>query len=88
MYGNIQNQIGDDKVALALLQEVAKDKRMDQMREDRESKSNSPATTKQVRFLRELGVEMLNPGLTKNHASTLINEAVTKSNGSYEVIGS
>jgi hypothetical protein len=88
MYEDIRNKIMDDKAALALLQEVAKDKRMDQMREERELKNNQPATARQIKFLKKLGIEMFDPGLTKKQASTLIDETMAKSNGSYEVIGS
>lgn len=79
MYRDIREQTGDERIALAVLQEVAKDRRMDQMREERELKNGDIATPKQIEFLRKLTPEMVNPGLTKKEASRLIDQARAKS---------
>ena len=77
LFKEILEKTSDDRVALTILQEVAKDRRMDQMREEREVRNNGPATRRQVGYLNVLGVEMT-PGLTKRQASRLIDEAVAK----------
>jgi hypothetical protein len=68
---------GDDRLALTVLQEVTKDRRMDEMREEREQRNGEPATPKQLQFLKKLGVEV-RPGITKREASMRIDEALMK----------
>ena len=81
IFGEIRKKAGDDKVALTVLQEACKDKRMDQMREEREIKNGEPATIKQIQLIKKLKPEMFQPGLTKREASNLIDELMGKSGG-------
>jgi hypothetical protein len=77
LYGEIRKKTGDDRVAQAILAEVAKDRRMQEMREEREARNGELATAKQLQYLENLGVKV-KPGLTKKEASALIDEAVEK----------
>ena len=69
----LKQRAGDDKTALALLQELSKDRRMDEIREEREAKNGEPATARQLKFLKSLGVKAPS-GITKKEASLLIDE--------------
>lgn len=81
----ITERVGDSAVAARVMQEVAKDRRMALIREERghENRSASrnnvdePATEKQFEYLRDLG---MNPpeGLSKDSASKLIDDALAK----------
>ena len=57
-----------------IVSEVAKDERMEQIKEDR---NGHPATAKQLPFLKGLGVE-IPAGLSKKEASVLIDEELGK----------
>ncbi|MGC9454936.1 MAG: hypothetical protein ACP5HU_08720 [Phycisphaerae bacterium] len=73
--------IGDDAVAVAIIQEVAKDRRMEYVRNDRQSAANGngsePATEKQREYLSDLGVKV-KPGLTKQEASAMLDKLLAK----------
>jgi hypothetical protein len=73
----IRKKTGDDKLAQMILAEIAKDRRMEEMREERELRNGEPATSKQLEYLKKLGVQTT-PGLTKKQASTLIDNALEK----------
>ena len=74
---NIRRRVGDDHLAIAVLQEVAKDSRMEQIRAERAGNNSEPATEGQIQFLKKLGVSI--PGhLSKQEASALIDEARAK----------
>ena len=83
LYNDIKARTGDERTAMAILQEVNKDIRMAQIRAERESgngKSNGddqPASPRQKNYLKRLGVE-IPAGLNKKRASELIDEAVAK----------
>ena len=68
---------GDDRLALLVMQEVTKDRRMQEMREEKELRNNEPATPKQLQFLKKLKVE-IPPGLSKKQASGFIDSALVK----------
>jgi len=70
LFEEIKNRSGSETVALALLQEVAKDKRTEGMRE---ANNSQPATTKQKRFMDDLGINYPKT-ITKKEASMLIDE--------------
>ena len=70
----------DEALAGRILSEVAKDVRMEQIREEREMKNGEAATTKQLQFLKRLGVD-IQPGITKAEASRLIDEQTGKADG-------
>ena len=72
----IKAKVSDEASAVRILGEVAKDVRMEQMREEREVMNGEPATIKQLQYLKSLGVQIA-PGLTKKQASRLIDNAST-----------
>ncbi|MFH1023483.1 MAG: hypothetical protein V1809_08835 [Planctomycetota bacterium] len=83
LFEQIRRMTTSDEIALAILQEMGKDARMSRMQTQRENRNgngdfssseNTPATPKQIGFMKKLGIEVRN-GLTKREASTLIDEA-------------
>ena len=58
LYKEIKSKTGDDRIAETILTEVAKDTRMDIMKEEREQRNGNgqPATEKQLAYLRNLGI--------------------------------
>ena len=73
---------GDDRLALLVMQEVTKDRRMEEMKGERASRNSEPATSKQLEFLKKLKIE-IPPGLSKKQASGFIDSALVK--GEYQV---
>jgi len=75
-FEQIQERISDPQVAMTILQEIAKDSRMDRIRSEREQAvpTNQPATQKQIEFMKDLDLE-IKPGLNTKDASALITEA-------------
>lgn len=71
------NGRGKQSIALAIMQELAKDRRMAEIAEAREKNNGSPATARQVAYARTLGIE-LPENATKEEATKLITSAVTK----------
>ena len=68
---------GKQSIALAIMQEVAKDRRMQEIAEARQNNNGSPATARQIAFARALEIE-LPENATKKEATKLITEAITK----------
>jgi hypothetical protein len=74
----IKQKTTDERTAVSLLQEVSKDRRSAEIREERETKNNGasdnePATEKQKQFMKKLGIKF--PAtVTKQEASTRIDE--------------
>jgi hypothetical protein len=74
----IKQKTTDERTAVSLLQEVSKDRRSAEIREERETKNNDtkdsqPATEKQKQFMKKLGIKF--PAtVTKQGASMLIDE--------------
>jgi hypothetical protein len=64
LFQELRQKTGDDAVALRLLQEVSKDRRMEEIREEREIKNSEPATARQLKFMKNLRIE-IPPGVTK-----------------------
>ncbi|MFH0796000.1 MAG: hypothetical protein V2A65_02970 [Candidatus Omnitrophota bacterium] len=62
-------------VAPALLQELSKDRRVEEMKADREKAKEEPATAKQIAYLRILGRDVGN-GTTKQQAARMIEKAL------------
>jgi hypothetical protein len=73
----IKSKISDDRTAVSLLQEISKDRRMDEIREERESRNREPATEKQKKFMESLGIKYPK-NVTKQEASVLIDEELGK----------
>ena len=74
---DIKARVSDERTAVVILQEVNKDVRMAQIREEREIAADEPATEKQKGFLKKLGVD-LPAKMTKREASALIDEHTGK----------
>jgi len=68
---------GKQSIALVIIQEVAKDRRMAEIAEARQDNNGSPATARQVAYARALGIE-LPENATKQEATKLITEATKK----------
>jgi hypothetical protein len=75
LFNELKERLGEEGVARAILSEVAKDRRMDEIRSEQEAKNGKPATAKQLAFLKHLGVSF-KKGITKREASRLIDEAM------------
>ncbi len=77
-----KQKVGDEAVALTLLQELSKDRRMEEMKQHLEAKNGEAATEKQKRFMKKLGINF--PAtLSKREASMLIDEELGR-NGNGE----
>ncbi len=76
LFEEIQQKISDPQVAVAILQQIGKDNRMQAIQSEmaNENSKSQPATAKQLGFLKDLGVEV-KPGLSSKEASALIKEA-------------
>ena len=81
LFDKIKARTGDERSALTILQEVNKDVRMAQIRAEREnghhSDENRGASSKQLAYLKRLGVE-IPANLTSKQASALIDNALGK----------
>ena len=69
----IRDRFGDDPEAMVVLQEIGKDIRASNIQQKKSYNSNSPATEKQVAYLKRLG-STIPEGLTKYQASMLIDQ--------------
>ena len=72
LLNEIKGRVEDEQTAARILTEVAKDVRMEQIREERGTKAE-PASVKQLQFMKKLGIEP-EPGVSKTEASRLIDE--------------
>jgi len=70
LYDAIQEKTPSDEVAIAILQEIGKDKRSKIIAEVR---GDGPATEKQKNYLKDLGVEF-DDSITKKDASDMIEQ--------------
>jgi len=77
LFQELKQKTSDERTALTLLQEVSKDKRMEQIRNEREANNNNPATEKQRQFMKRLGIDFPE-NTTKQEASALIDEELGK----------
>jgi len=77
LFEAIKAKISNEQIALAVLQEVAKDvrsdKRAEQTHEEQGTKNSQPATDKQKKFMKKLGIKFP-ANVTKQEASMLIDE--------------
>jgi hypothetical protein len=71
------NGRGKQAIALAIMQELAKDRRMAEIAEARQNNNGSPPTARQVAYAKALGIE-LPDNTTKEEATKLITEAIAK----------
>jgi hypothetical protein len=70
LYDAIQEKTPSNEVAIAILQEIGKDKRSKVIAEVR---GDEPATEKQKNYLKDLGVEF-DDSITKKDASDMIEQ--------------
>lgn len=70
LYDAIQEKTPSDEVAIAILQEIGKDKRSKIIAEVR---ADEPATEKQKSYLKDLGIEF-EDSITKKDASDMIEQ--------------
>jgi hypothetical protein len=79
LFDNIRAKVGDDQLALALVEQCGKDWRVEQMRgsprRERAANGEAPATPKQLAFLETLNVANVPRNLSKAEASRMIDEA-------------
>lgn len=75
-FKNIEEGIDKERVAIAVMQEMGKDKRMQLALQQREQgrQQQQRATPRQIAFLRTLGV-LVGYGITKQKAAELIDKA-------------
>jgi len=80
----IKQKTGDERTAISLLQELSRDRRSAEIREERESRnsddnnnSSIPATDKQKQFMKKLGIKFPE-AVTKQEASLMIDEELGK----------
>ncbi len=74
----IKTKVKDEQTAVIILTEISKDRRMEEMRQQKGgSKNNGPATEKQLGYLKKLGIDLSQqPNLTRAEASALIDKTV------------
>jgi carbamoylphosphate synthase large subunit len=73
LFDVIKQKVSDEQTASILLQEICKDKRSAEMRQERESKNDNAVTDRQKEFMKKLGIK-LPKNITKQEASALIDE--------------
>ena len=77
LLNEIKTRVEDEHTAVRILAEISKDRRMQEMHEQREQQNNKPASQKQLAYLSDLGVDVSeHPALTSKKASELIDEAL------------
>ena len=69
----ISEKVDSSNEAVAILEQIGKDRRTKFIQNGMNQESDAPATDKQLRYLERLGVEC-SDGLTKKEASELIEE--------------
>ena len=80
IYDEVKARTRDEQAAVAILQELNKDARTEKIQNGRANGNgdgSSPATEKQIGYLKKLGVEAPT-SLTKREASALIDETLAK----------
>ena len=81
LFEEVKARVGSDEVALAIVEQVGKDNRVERMQSGNGSRNangvrngDQSAPEKQIGYLKKLGVEV-SAGLTKKQASELIDES-------------
>jgi len=82
LFNAISEKLDSDAVAIAILQELSKDRRSGEIRGERaaknaEANANEPATEKQKQFMKKLNIAFP-ANVTKHEASTLLDEELGK----------
>ena len=73
---NIEQRVGNKADSIAIMQEIRKDMRMQQIRAQNSSPKQLPVTERQKRFLQSLGVTQFDETLTRQQASQLIKDTI------------
>ena len=76
LFEDLKARVGSDDVALAIVEQVGKDSRVERMRSSvvqNGTNGEQPATGKQIAYLKALKVDV-SEGLTKSQASELIDQ--------------
>ena len=73
----IKQKTEDERTAVSLLQEISKDRRTAEIREERTVEHNETASEKQKNFMKNLKIKFPDT-VTKQEASTLIDEELGK----------
>ena len=81
----IEERTHDRQIAIAMLAEVAKDMRMEQVRQERSPNGDGPATDSQIAYLKRLGADIPEK-LTLRQASELIDRMKAKQKETVEVV--
>jgi hypothetical protein len=79
LLNEIKARVGEEATAARILTELAKDVRMEQIREERQVRAE-PATAKQLQFMKTLGIEVP-AGCSKTEASRLLDEELGRNGG-------
>lgn len=92
LFESVREKVGDQSVAAAIVDQIGKDMRVERRRADRDARhaaravsgevprvagGDTPATAKQLDWLRDLGVRVPQ-NLTKARASEMLDETLTK----------
>jgi hypothetical protein len=81
LYDEISKKIEHESVIVTLLTEISKDRRAEQMKNERETKNNNDVVTyRQKRCMERLGIDCPE-NITRKEASVLIQEEIGKLNG-------
>jgi len=80
LLGEIKEKTEDERTAVSLLQEISKDIRSERIKTEREANNSEPATDKQKKFMKKLGIDFPET-VTKQEASLLIDEELGKNGG-------
>jgi len=73
----IKQKTTDERTAVSILQEISKDRRSVEIREERQAKNAEPATAKQKQFMKKLSIQFPE-NVTKHEASVLIDDELGK----------
>jgi hypothetical protein len=77
LFDEISEKTEDDSTAVAILHEMSKDRRVEQMRSEREAKKNGTVTFKQKQCMKRLGIDFPDD-IARKEASMLIKEELDR----------
>ena len=73
LFAGVKQKVVNDTAAAAIFQEIARDRRMQQIKPEQGADGDAPATDKQIGYLKRLGVQ-IPPELTKQRASEILDQ--------------
>jgi hypothetical protein len=83
LFEEISKKVTNEATAGIILTEIAKDRRTEQMKKERESKNSDTVTFRQKKCMQNLGIEFPDD-ITRKEASILIQEEIERLNGTGE----